>query len=105
MTCFFKERIEFLQGLKLPSFAKIVEFVKCEGKEHLKRFNKAIIEKGGEGVILREPGSLYENKRSTSLRKFKPYFDTEVKVLKSQYPYGFTCEQYIIRFDLIFIYF
>ena len=85
-----------MQKLNLPSFAKIVEFVKCEGKEHLKQFNKSIIEKGGEGVILREPGSIYKCGRSTSLRKFKPYFDAEVRVLKTQYPYGFECEQYSV---------
>ena len=82
-----------MQQLQLPSFAKVVEFVKCEGKEHLQQFNKSIIEKGGEGVILREPGSLYESGRSSGLRKYKPYLDTEVKVVKSQYPYGFACEQ------------
>ena len=82
-----------MQQLQLPSFAKVVEFVKCEGKDHLAQFNKSILEKGGEGIILREPGSMYINKRSTSLRKFKPYFDTEVRVLKTQFPYGFVCEQ------------
>ena len=87
-----------MQQLKLPSFVKVVEFVKCEGKEHLKQFNKAIIDKGGEGVVLREPGSMYESGRSDSLRKFKPFFDNEVKVVKNQYPFGFTCEQYLNTF-------
>ena len=82
-----------LQSLSLPSFAKVVSFVKCENKEHLNSFNSSIIAKGGEGVMLREPGSLYKQGRSTSLRKFKPFFDTEVKVVKNQYPYGFQCEQ------------
>ena len=55
---------------------------------------------------MREPGSLYENKRSTSMRKYKvnavivfslnlkEYFDTEVRVAISAYPYGFHCLQY-----------
>ena len=80
--------------MELPSFAKVVEFVKCENKEHLKQFNESVIAKGGEGVMLREPGSMYKPGRSTSLRKLKPFFDTEVKVVKNQYPYGFQCEQY-----------
>ena len=92
-----KERIEFLQQLTLPSFAKVVEFVKCEGKEHLKKFNDEILAKGGEGVMLRESGSQYKPGRSTSLRKLKPFFDTEVKVLENKYPYGFACEQYDTR--------
>ena len=42
--------------------------------------------------MLREPKSLYTPGRSTSMRRNKPYFDTEVKVVKNQYPFGFTCE-------------
>ena len=79
--------------MKLPSFAKVVEFVKCEGKEHLKQFYNSVVAKGGEGVVLREPGSMYKSGRSTSLCKFKPFFDSEVKVIKNQYPHGFLCEQ------------
>ena len=79
---------------KIPpgSFAKVVSFVICSGKEHLKRFNESIIAKGGEGVMLREPGSLYKQGRSTSLRKYKPLFDADVKVIKNASPYGFQCE-------------
>ena len=90
-----EERIEFLQNLSLPSFAKVVEFVKCESKEHLNTFNSSIIAKGGEGVMLREPGSLYKSGRSTSLRRMKPFFDTEVLVLKNQFPHGLQCKQYV----------
>ena len=79
--------------MQLPSFAKIVEFVKCEGKEHLKQFNEEILKKGGEGVMLREPGSVYKVGRSTSLRRFKPFLDTEVRIKENQYPHGFICEQ------------
>ena len=43
--------------------------------------------------MLRESGSLYKPGRSNSLRKLKPFLDTEVKVLQNQYPYGFACEQ------------
>jgi ATP-dependent DNA ligase len=43
--------------------------------------------------MLREPQSLYKAGRSESLRKFKPYFDTEVKVIENNYPHGFKCEQ------------
>ena len=46
--------------------------------------------------MLREPHSLYKVGRSESLRKFKPFFDTEVKVLENNYPHGFNCVQYEI---------
>jgi DNA ligase-1 len=65
------------------------------GKDNLKDYFDSIIAKGGEGVMLREPQSLYKAGRSESLRKFKPYFDTEVKVIENNYPYGFNCEQYV----------
>ena len=91
---FLQERNEFLQQLKLPSFAKIIDFVKCEGKEHLKQFTDAVISKGGEGVMLREPGSLYKSGRTSSMRKHKPFLDAEVRVIRNQYPHGLACEQY-----------
>jgi hypothetical protein len=45
--------------------------------------------------MLREPQSLYKAGRSESLRKFKPFFDTEVKVIENNYPHGFLCQQYL----------
>ena len=92
-TMRLEERIKFLQNLKLPSFAKVVSFVKCEGKEHLKEFNESVTAKGGEGVVLREPGSFYELGRSTSMRKYRSFLDAEVKIVENRYPYGFQCEQ------------
>jgi ATP-dependent DNA ligase len=65
----------------------------------LKEYFDSIIAKGGEGVMLREPQSLYKSGRSNSLRKFKPYFDTEVKVIENNYPHGFNCQQYLM-YDL-----
>jgi ATP-dependent DNA ligase len=56
----------------------------------LKEYFDSIILKG-EGVMLREPQSLYKAGRYQSLRKFKPFFDTEVKVLENNYPHGFHC--------------
>ena len=76
-------------------FIKIVSPIECQGKEHLQQFFEQIVAKGGEGVMLNEPNSFYEAKRSKNLRKFKPFFDTEVRVIKNQYPHGFACEQYL----------
>lgn len=70
-----------------------MDFVKCNDKEHLLKFTEEILSKGGEGVMLREPGSLYKAGRSPSMQKVKASLDTEVKVVKNQYPHGFTCEQ------------
>lgn len=72
---------------------QIIEAIECKGPEHLKEYFKSIVAKGGEGVMLREPGSIYKQGRSKSLRKYKEYFDTEVKVVENAYPHGFNCLQ------------
>jgi DNA ligase-1 len=89
----------------LPSFVKLVNSVQCkgmlycvsslicEGPEHLKEYFNEVVAKGGEGVMLREANSLYKGGRSPTLRKYKEYFDTEVKVLENEYPHGFKCLQ------------
>ena len=64
-----------------------------KGREHLQSYFETIVKKGGEGVMLREPNSAYKPGRSSSLRKFKPFFDSEVKVLQNNYPHGFSAEQ------------
>ncbi len=78
---------------KLPSFVNIVETVKCTGKQHLKEYFDSVVAKGGEGVMLREPQSPYKPGRSSSMRKFKPFYDTEVRVIENNYPHGFNCLQ------------
>lgn len=45
--------------------------MQCKNKGHLIKATRQIMGKGGEGVILRRPNSLYEPGRSESLRKFK----------------------------------
>ena len=73
-------------------FVNIVETVKCEGKQHLKEYFSSIVAKGGEGVILRDPQSLYKPGRSENMRTFKPqYFD--VKIVETVLPRGFQCVQ------------
>ena len=79
---------------------KLVEFVKCEGKDHLKQYFDRVIAKGGEGVMLREPQSLYKVGRSKALRKYKEYVDCEVKVVENNYPHGLNCISYV--FSLLF---
>ena len=83
-----------MKSNKFPSFVNIVETIECQSKEHLKQYLSDILAKGGEGVMLRDPQSLYKVGRSQGLRKLKPFFDTEVKVLKNNYPHGLDCIQY-----------
>ena len=56
---------------------KIATFrVLCCGEHHVRAFADEIIQKGGEGVILRKVASHYELGRSLSLLKLKVYLFT-----------------------------
>lgn len=111
---YFKDRIEQLQELKrtgsLPEFVQLIKPIKCtgfnfslhflkhfKGPDHLRQYFKSIIAKGGEGIVLREPNSLYKGGRSASMKKYRLFYDTEVKVDEVNYPYGFLCKQYEIK--------
>jgi ATP-dependent DNA ligase len=41
------------------------------GPAHLKQYFNEILKKGGEGVVLRKPASMYQPGRSESLCKYK----------------------------------
>lgn len=36
---------------------------------------------GGEGIMLRQPDALYENKRSKNLQKVKTFYDDEAEII------------------------
>jgi DNA ligase 1 len=53
----------------------------CQGHEDLRKAIDRITEFGGEGLMLRDPKSTYEQKRSMTLLKIKPYHDEEAEVI------------------------
>ncbi len=79
----FEERLELVERLfePPPPHAAAHEHQICEGFEHMKRELTRVEELGGEGLMLREPASLYEAGRSTTLLKVKSFFDAEAKVV------------------------
>lgn len=54
---------------------------KCKGKDDIKRVMDDIIANGGEGLMLRKPGSSYTASRSSSLLKVKQFYDAEAEVV------------------------
>ncbi|ARR75029.1 putative DNA ligase [Mimivirus AB-566-O17] len=46
----------------------------------LGRINEYVLKRGGEGLMLRDPNSYYENKRSSTLLKYKLFEDAEAIV-------------------------
>jgi DNA ligase-1 len=79
----------------------LVSYTKCKSPEHLKKFFDEIISRGGEGVILRQPGSFYETKRSPAMLKYKPFKDMEVRVLQSAVDHRFLCETCVSLLSLL----
>lgn len=74
------EIAEHLRGLEAP--VRLLEQSRCEGHEHLRDTLRKIESIGGEGLMLRQPGSLYEAGRSTSLLKVKSFHDAEARVIE-----------------------
>ncbi|KAJ3415251.1 hypothetical protein HDV05_005261 [Chytridiales sp. JEL 0842] len=60
---------------------EIVEQTPCQSYNQMVELLKDIEGKGGEGLMLRQPGSLYEGKRSMSLLKVKTFLDAEAIVV------------------------
>lgn len=77
----FEERHDTLGTLSLPAFCQIVTQTKCRSAKHLRQFEEEIAQAGGEGVMLRKPGSRYSHSRSPSLLKSKRFRCDEGEVI------------------------
>ena len=80
----FEERMAFcarqLADQRAP-YAQHHEHVRCQGSEHLKTELARVEALGGEGLMLRQPGSRYEVGRSSTLLKVKSFHDAEARVI------------------------
>jgi DNA ligase len=61
--------------------ARHLEHVRCEGLDHLKAELARVEALGGEGLMLRQPGSKYAVGRSNTLLKVKTFHDAEARVI------------------------
>jgi len=80
----FEERLEHIRLLEQESASMYwspLKHYKCEGLAHLKEELKRVEDKGGEGLMLREPKSKYESGRSNTLLKVKSFHDADAVVL------------------------
>ena len=58
----------------------MLEQIPCKSQKHLDELTLDIISKGGEGLMIKDPNSKYEFKRSDKLLKIKQFTDAEAKV-------------------------
>ena len=65
----------------LALYVRRVEQALCRGLDHLRAELTRVEELGGEGLMLRQPNSLYAEGRSTTLLKVKSFFDSEATVI------------------------
>jgi len=81
----FEERTDKLRELLAQAEgATLHPHTRCEGVDHLRAELRRIEELGGEGLMLRQPGSRYEAGRSWTLLKVKSFFDAEARVVGHQ---------------------
>ena len=80
----FEERLAFVRGhiqQHRPPHALAHDHSCCAGLDHLKTELARVEALGGEGLMLRRPGSVYEVGRSTTLLKVKSFRDAEARVV------------------------
>ena len=69
------------EELQIECPLKMAPQTVIESEEQMEGIYRTIIEKGGEGIMLKDPDSFYENKRSNYLLKYKPSFDEEAIIV------------------------
>lgn len=83
----FENRVAFVERTfkrNRPRFAEVLHHYRCHGASHLIDELARIEALGGEGLMLREPGSRYEAGRSSTLLKLKRFHDAEAQVIGHQ---------------------
>jgi DNA ligase-1 len=80
----FERRLECLRDTLSKSqstFVRVLEQLRCRDLSHLQEELARVDALGGEGLMLRQPGSRYEAGRSATLLKVKRFHDAEARVI------------------------
>jgi DNA ligase-1 len=80
----FEKRLQTIQRImqkNRPAYALAHEHHLCSDLDQLRRELAQIEALGGEGLMLRQPGSLYEAGRSATLLKIKSFHDADAVVV------------------------
>ena len=83
----FEARLDFLHetlAARPPKFARSHVHERCANLDSLRAELARVEALGGEGLMLRQPGSVYEVGRSTTLLKVKTFHDAEAVVVGHQ---------------------
>lgn len=74
-----QENFEMFKNVSCPLV--LTEHIKVKSMDHMKQFYNSVLKLKGEGIMLKDPESDYENKRSNYLLKYKPNFDAEAIIV------------------------
>lgn len=81
----FDKRLDKLHSRKLPHWVKILDQVRVSSQDELDSLYEKNLQEGFEGLILRNPGSMYKFGRCTGKSqdslKLKPFADAEAVVI------------------------
>jgi DNA ligase 1 len=80
----FEERIAYLKENSASwnnKYVQVLEHSVCSGIEDVQRRLDELEEQGGEGLMLRAPGSAYTSGRTSDLLKAKRFKDAEARVV------------------------
>jgi DNA ligase-1 len=80
----FESRLRFVDdviGKRRAPFVQMLEHQPCKSADHLRAELARVEGLGGEGLMMRQPGSRYEAGRSSTLLKVKTFHDAEARVI------------------------
>lgn len=83
----FEKRLKFLEKVLSGTDSEYIELHKheiCKDHEILENKMNEVIAIDGEGIILRDPKSMYENRRTKTMLKVKKFHDAEAKVIGTE---------------------
>jgi len=74
----YEARKDYLQNnIQNKKYCNVVPNEMCKSKAHMEQMLQTVEKSGGEGIMIRKPGSIYEHKRSHALLKVKSFHDEE----------------------------
>lgn len=77
-------RCREISNQAMSPYLKSLDHSECKGLEHLQEELARIESLGGEGLMARKPGSLYQRSRSFTLVKIKNFLDAEAIIVGYQ---------------------
>ena len=75
---------KIVQRIRQP-WIQAVEHINFTERNEFERYYQSVMQSGGEGVMLIKGNAFYIDGRALSLKKYKPYFDSEATIIDYHY--------------------